>query len=61
VVLKPGQRHAAKLNVCRLTGSKKPTTFRLGFVPRAELPAAGQDNLARWGGVFWSNPVTLSD
>lgn len=61
VVLKPGQRHSAKLNVCRLTGSKKPTTLRLGFVPRAELPAAGQDNLARWGGVFWSNPLTLSD
>lgn len=60
-VLKPRQRYSTKLHVCRLVGPKQPTSFRLGFVPRAELPAAGQNNLARWGGTFWSNPVTLSD
>jgi hypothetical protein len=60
-VLKPGKRYSMKLSVCRLAGSKQPTSFRLGFVPRAELPVTAQDDLARWGGIFWSNTVTVGD
>ena len=41
----------------------KPVTFRLRFVPKAELPVSGQRverNIVKWGGTFWSNAVTLA-
>lgn len=42
--------------------SQLPQTFRLGFVPRSGLPASTSGHpLDEWGGVFWSNQVTLKN
>jgi hypothetical protein len=57
--LLPKQSHAVKVPICRALAAK-PATFRLGFVPRAEAPASGQADLKKWGGVFWSNVVSLA-
>jgi hypothetical protein len=59
ITLKPNQNYTAKLNVCSTAAHDKPITFRVGFVPRAELPASGQE-VEKWSGIFWSNAVTLN-
>jgi hypothetical protein len=59
VVLKPNEKYSATLQTCRRRSPGKPIRFRLGFVPRAELPASGQNDVTKWGGTFWSGVLTL--
>jgi hypothetical protein len=60
-VLKPNQQHRAPLDVCRDHGGKRPTTLRLGFVPRAVGPVSGGVvDISKSGGVIWGNVVTVN-
>jgi hypothetical protein len=59
IALKPHQEYDSAVEVFS-DPRRWPVTFKLGFVPRAELPVAGQqDKVGEWGGVFWSNPITF--
>jgi hypothetical protein len=60
-VLKPNQQYRSPLYVCREHEGKRPTTLRLGFVPRAVGPVSGGVvDIAKSGGIFWSNAVTAN-
>lgn len=60
IVLMPGQTYSRWVEVWTSRKSDKPVTFRLGFVPNATLPVSGNTKrIDGWGGVYWSNSVTL--
>jgi len=60
-VLKPKQQYRSPLALCRYREAKRPTTLRLGFVPRANGPVSGGVvDIAKSGGVVWGNVVTVN-
>ena len=57
IVLKPRQAYRAPIEMLSERHSKKPVTFRLGFVPDVSRPAS--TNSQDYKDVAWSNFVTL--
>ncbi len=63
-IFRPNEEYETKVGVWTdAHETKKSLTFRLGFVPRSERPVSAQKDqrvLEKWGGIIWSNEVTLT-
>lgn len=60
ISLAPDQIYSSQVEMWVNRGAVGPETFRLGFIPNATAPAStNQPQVNNWGGVFWSNYVTL--
>src|SRR5712692_3872136 len=63
-IFRPNEEYETKVGVWTdAHETKKSLTFRLGFVPRSERPVSAQNDqrvLEKWGGIIWSNEVTLT-
>lgn len=60
IPLAPDQVYSSQVEMWVNRQAAGPETFRLGFVPNATSPAStNQPQVSNWGGVFWSNSVTI--
>jgi hypothetical protein len=63
IELKPGQEYAGAVELFCDPNKNRPLTFRLGFTPKAALPASDQSGFgsAQAKVILWSNAVALAE
>jgi hypothetical protein len=55
--LQPGEIYKSSIEMWATPKTRRPITFRLGFLPKTQRPVQDAQDPA----LFWSNPITLTE
>jgi hypothetical protein len=59
--LQPHESYEQKVTmVTKPQDNKQSVTFRIGFVSHEQYPVSRLENAQKFGGIYWSNSVTLT-